>query len=165
MTKPKHPSEYKKRGAPEWPYDPWIAEQICEAVATSTDSMQKIIAANPHFPSEQTIRKWRYKIPAFASMFTHAKQAQAQIFVDECMEIADDSSRDVMKNAKGEEVCDNEFVQRSRLRIDTRKWVACKLVPRIYGDKVQVEKTSPPKEAAAEIQEKMKRLKENEQPY
>ena len=56
-------------------------------------------------------------------MFTHAKQAQAQIFVDECMEIADDSSRDVMKNAKGEEVCDNEFVQRSRLRIDTRKWV------------------------------------------
>ena len=34
---------------------------------------------------------------------------------------------------------DNEAIQRSRVRIDTRKWFASKLVPRIYGDTVNHE--------------------------
>ena len=33
---------------------------------------------------------------------------------------------------------DNEAIQRSRVRIDTRKWYAARMVPRIYGDKVDV---------------------------
>jgi hypothetical protein len=35
-------------------------------------------------------------------------------------------------------VCNSEFIARSRLRIDTLKWLASKLVPRLYGDKEEL---------------------------
>lgn len=34
---------------------------------------------------------------------------------------------------------DTEHVQRSRLRVDTLKWQASKLVPKKYGDKIHQE--------------------------
>jgi len=52
------------------------------------------------------------------------------------VDIADDVSKD------------NEFsgsiaVARSRLRIDARKWLASKLAPKKYGDKVAAELSGP----------------------
>jgi hypothetical protein len=32
-------------------------------------------------------------------------------------------------------VCNSEFIACSRFRIDTCKWLAAKLIPRLYGDK------------------------------
>jgi len=37
----------------------------------------------------------------------------------------------------GERVVDHENIQRSRLRVDALKWVASKLAPRKYGDRVE----------------------------
>ncbi len=37
----------------------------------------------------------------------------------------------------GKKTLDHEHVQRSRLRVDTRKWAAGKLAPKRYGDKLQ----------------------------
>ena len=58
--------------------------------------------------------------------------------VDECLAIADDSSRDHKTISDGHggttEVVDNEAIQRSKLRIDTRLRIAGKLMPRIFGD-------------------------------
>ena len=47
----------------------------------------------------------------------------------------------VRKRADGsiEDVLDAEHVQRSRLRIDTRKWMAGKLAPKKYGEKIEYE--------------------------
>lgn len=38
-----------------------------------------------------------------------------------------------MVTEQGNRRCDAEFIARSRLRIDTRKWLASKLAPKIYG--------------------------------
>lgn len=43
---------------------------------------------------------------------------------------------DDIENADSKVVADNEHINRSRLRIDTRKWIAAKLAPKIYGDKM-----------------------------
>lgn len=139
MTKKKDPKDYKKIGAPCFPYDNIIAEEICEAISLSTDSMAKILKEHPHFPSEKVIRKWRLKFPTFGLMYAQAKMMQAELFAEEVIEIADDSSGDGYEDKDGNLKCDNEFVQRSRVRIDTRKWIACKLAPRIYGDKTTIE--------------------------
>ena len=56
--------------------------------------------------------------------------------VDEIIEIADDSSQDNIINKQGQIICNNESINRARLRIDTRKWIASKLAPKIYGDKI-----------------------------
>ena len=59
--------------------------------------------------------------------------------VEEGMEIADDSSDDIKINKQtGEEYLNTEFVQRSRLRFDARKWAASKLDPKKYGDKLDL---------------------------
>jgi len=33
---------------------------------------------------------------------------------------------------------DHEHIQRARLRVDTRKWILSKMLPKVYGDKFQV---------------------------
>ncbi len=59
---------------------------------------------------------------------------------DEITDIADDGSNDYIeqeqKNGKIARVLDGEHVQRSRLRVDTRKWVLARMLPKIYGDKI-----------------------------
>lgn len=40
-------------------------------------------------------------------------------------------------------LCDHDHVSRSRLRVDTRKWMLSKMLPKIYGDKTTTELTSP----------------------
>ena len=63
-----------------------------------------------------------------------AKANQAHVLADECMKIADDDSGDTKIDPEtGYEVCNTEFIARSRLRIDTRKWMAARLAPKYYG--------------------------------
>ena len=68
-----------------------------------------------------------------SDQYAHAKRCQIETFIDEILEIADDSSQDVLVNEQGSISCNHEFIARSRLRIDTRKWLASKLVPKVYG--------------------------------
>ena len=60
---------------------------------------------------------------------------------DEMLEIADDGSNDWMLRKDGDKefyVLNGEHVQRSRLRLDTRKWLLSKALPKVYGDKLAV---------------------------
>lgn len=57
---------------------------------------------------------------------------------DELLEIADDGSNDTTKNKAGEDSLDAEWMARSRLRVDTRKWLLSKALPKIYGDKTAI---------------------------
>ncbi len=62
---------------------------------------------------------------------------QADALFDEALEIADDAAGDVTTDKDGKETVNHENIQRSRLRVDTRKWAAGKLAPKRYGDKIQ----------------------------
>lgn len=139
MTKPKDPKDYKKMGKPPFPYDEYIAQEICEQVATTTHGIKRIIQNNPHFPCEEVIRKWRFKFPEFARCYAEAKRMQAELLAEEVVEICDDGTNDYYTDNKGNEQIDFENIQRSRLRVDTRKWLAGKLAPKIYGEKQVVE--------------------------
>ena len=62
---------------------------------------------------------------------------QADALFDEALEIADEASGDWTTDKNGKLALDHEHVQRSRLRVDTRKWTAAKLAPKRYGDEIQ----------------------------
>jgi hypothetical protein len=64
---------------------------------------------------------------------------QADLLAEECLDISDDSRQDIRVTEDGKTMIDGEFVARSRLRVDTRKWLASKLLPRQYGDKSLLE--------------------------
>ncbi len=68
---------------------------------------------------------------------SRAREAQAEIRADEIVDIADDASDDLTTDKDGKLVANNEHIQRSRLRVDARKWIAAKLLPKRYGDKLQ----------------------------
>lgn len=122
-----------------------MARRICRSVATCGNSLEKICNDNPEFPKPTMIYEWRLDYPEFAEMYVTAKRIQTDILFEELIKIADNTSNDtIIKIDKlGQEyaVCNSEWIMRSRVRIDTRKWALAKLVPRIYGDRIISEAT------------------------
>ncbi|HEY1863793.1 MAG TPA: hypothetical protein VGG77_08915 [Roseiarcus sp.] len=59
------------------------------------------------------------------------------------MEIADDSRDDYMETKHGP-VVNSEAINRSRLRVDARKWAMSKMLPKKYGDKIETKVTGDP---------------------
>ncbi len=136
IEKPKHP------GGRPTKYNQEIANEICKIISTTSSGIKKLCRENPHLPDHTTIFQWRFEKEEFSRQYDDAKKAQIEILVEELREIADDSDNDTMINPDtGREVVNNECVQRSRLKLDTRKWLASKLLPKLYGEKQTVDTT------------------------
>jgi hypothetical protein len=86
--------------------------------------------------------KWAREIPAFTEQYTKARKDLLEYWAEEILDIADDGSNDWIKREKEEgrieTVVDSEHINRSRLRVDTRKWLLSKLDAKKYGDKLAV---------------------------
>lgn len=124
----------------QWIYTDEIADEICRRLEDG-ESLNGI-CKTPGFPSESTVRRWYVDDHCgFAAKYARARDIALDRMADELIEIADDSSGDVKPDdgEGGPPVMDGEFVQRSKLRVDTRKWVMSKLAPKKYGDRVQHE--------------------------
>jgi transposase len=121
-------------------YSPKVAERVCVAIAEGYSLRQ--IAAREGWPDRSTILRWLNKHAEFRDQYARAREMQAEHFADEILEIADDGSNDWIERKRQdgsiEIVLDHEHVQRSRLRVDARKWLLSKLMPKQYGDKVEV---------------------------
>jgi hypothetical protein len=90
-------------------------------------------------PPESTVRRWALDdAEGFAARYAHARDLGLDAMSDELLEIADDGTNDYMDTEDGPKL-DGEHVQRSRLRVDTRKWYLSKLAPKRYGDKLELE--------------------------
>lgn len=138
MTKKKILKDYTACGRPKFEYNQKMAADICEAIATSTDPLRTILAYDPTWPSEHTIRCWRFSNSAFSGMYVDAKRMQADLFAEEVIEISDNGTNDYYEK-NGVPAPDFENIQRSRLRVDSRKWLAGKLANKLYGDKLTTE--------------------------
>jgi len=96
------------------------------------------ILKDENMPDVTTFYVWIEKDEQKAKQYARATELRAEAIFEEILEIADDSSGDIVLNKDGVEVLNTEFVQRSRLKVDTRKWIASKLNPKKYGDKMDV---------------------------
>lgn len=122
-------------------YNQEIADKICEKVATTALSL-RTICDDDNMPCVATVLNWLGSNAEFLAQYTRAKEAQADYLAEEMLDIADDGSNDFMTIVKGDEsyeVENKEWTSRSKLRLETRKWIASKLKPRKYGDKLEVE--------------------------
>jgi hypothetical protein len=87
-------------------------------------------------PSRRVFLKWLIEIDGLSIQYAHACEVRGDAIFDEIIQIADATHGDKKVLENGFEVMDSEFVARSRIRIDARKWVASKLNPKKYGDTV-----------------------------
>lgn len=102
------------------------------------------VATDSDMPSRKFIYEQLDADKALGDRYARACEARGDAIVDEILEIADDGRNDWMEvNGKDEEavgyVLNGEHVQRSKVRIDTRKWLAAKLSPKKYGDRLAVD--------------------------
>lgn len=129
----------KNPGGVPLTYTKEIGDEICLKISKSPVGLSHLCKENPHWPCRQTIFEWRIKVKDFGDNYAKAKQEQVECYVDEIIDIADDTSNDTLirynKDGEPYEVCNTEWINRSRLRVDTRKWIAAQLAPKIYGDK------------------------------
>lgn len=125
MVKSKTPNN-RSRGRPSI-YSPELAADICSRLAQG-DSLRSI-CKKTRMPAISTVMGWLFddEHEEFSQQYARAREAQAELRADEIIDIADDA-----KNADK-----SEKVQAARLRVDARKWVASKLLPKVYGDRVQ----------------------------
>lgn len=117
-------------------YSNEIADLICERIADG-ESLRSI-CSDESMPCRATVFRWLGLDKAFSDQYARAKEEQAELLADELVDIADEPPP---LTAMGS--TDSGAVAAMRLRIDTRKWVASKLKPKKYGDKVQTELSGP----------------------
>ena len=67
-----------------------------------------------------------------------AREAGIEALLDETIDIADETQFDTKTNEAGTEVPNNEWITRSRLRVETRIKLAQMLKPKTYGPKLDV---------------------------
>lgn len=100
-------------------YTPVLAERICELIAQGKSKRQ--IEAMDGMPNRETIDAWCLKHEGFASQYARACDIRTEAYAEEVVDIAD---RDDLP------------ADQKRVMVDARKWVACKLLPKKYGDAV-----------------------------
>ena len=119
-----------------------IFDAICDRIANG-ESLRSI-CEDSDMPNKETVRRWLRDGEDLRAQYARAREIQADTLFDEMLDIADDARNDWMEK-RGEDdagwVANGEHIQRSRLRIDARKWMAGKLRPKVYGDKLDLSST------------------------
>lgn len=119
-----------------------LADLICARL--SEGESLRTVCKSENMPCKATVFKWLRLYPSFVDQYARAKEESADALTDEMLDIADDAQNDYMERLgedgqpEGYQI-NGEHIQRSRLRIETRKWLAVKLKPKKYGDKVEQE--------------------------
>lgn len=133
----------KKKGRPSL-YTEELGEKICARLADG-ESLNSI-CKDDGMPSERTVRTWALdKNHPFSPKYAQAREIGYLKMADELLDIADDGTNDWMvrerEDGSSTELVNHEHIQRSKLRVDTRKWLLSKMLPKVFGDKVSTEVT------------------------
>ena len=120
-------------------YPKSVRLEICERIAKGESMVS--ICASKGMPVQSVVYNWLTVDKDFAERYARAREQQAEHYLDEIIAISDDVSLDEIIDGEGNPRTNNEAIQRSKLKVDTRKWVMAKLAPKKYGDKVTQEHT------------------------
>lgn len=113
-----------------------LADRLCAELA-SGKSMRTVCAADD-MPAASTVFGWLRLHPSFLEQYTRAKAESADALIEQMIDIADDGTGDFVDDGEGRVRFNPENVQRSRLRVETRKWIASKLKPAKYGERLDL---------------------------
>ena len=131
----------RKKPRPYVLYSEAIADEICERLA-ARESLWSI-CKSPGMPHAAAVIRWARKPELnFKDKYETARNIGYQLMAEELLSIADDGTNDyiehVSEDGRAKTVVDHDHIARSRLRVETRKWVLAKMLPKLYGDKVTI---------------------------
>ena len=138
---PRKTAKPKKKNGRPTAYSEELAKTICQRIAEGKSLVT--ICKDESLPARGTVMRWLQedKHGGFRDNYARAREAQADFYAEQIIEISDEECTTV-KHGDGEEqkdvevVFDATAVARNRLRVDARKWYASKVAPKKYGDKL-----------------------------
>lgn len=116
-------------------YTQELADRICEELSQGI-SLRTVCKADD-VPSGQTIFSWMRKYPEFLEQYTRAKEESSDAMAEDIIDISDNATNDWMENNDPDNPyfkLNGEHIQRSKLRVESRKWLMSKMKPKKYGD-------------------------------
>ena len=118
-----------------------IADEICAELSDGV-SLRTVLKNRNNSPSAKTWFRWMRENDELRKSYQLAKEEAADAMAEDILVISDDSTNDWMDREYGKgnvvRVTDPEALQRSKLRVDTRKFLMAKMKPKRYGDKLDI---------------------------
>ena len=111
-----------------------IADDICYRIVQG-ESLNSICKTDG-MPDVRSVYRWLRLHDEFSQLYARAKEDQADTLADEIQDISDERPMmTIVTDDETIEKLDAVGINRNRLRVDARKWIAAKLKPRKYGDR------------------------------
>ncbi len=98
-----------------------LQDKICLRIARGESVAT--ISKEKDMPHEDTIYEWIKKNAHFSENYVRARLEQAEHYAIEIMDIGDDLNNNATR----------EQIEIAKVRIESRKWIASKLLPKKYG--------------------------------
>lgn len=121
-------------------YTQRIADEICRRLAEG-ESLRSI-CRDEEMPDESSVRAWALdNVNGFGPQYARAREIGYDKLAEEILEISDTPQLGVIRTSKpdgGEEVKEADMIEHRRLRVDSRKWMLSKMLPKKYGDKLEL---------------------------
>jgi len=104
-------------------YNKELGERICKSIADGASLVSTL--KQDGMPTQALIYSWlaEDKHEGFLEMYKRAREQQQENWAEQIIEISDKDGD----------------VNRDRLRVDSRKWLVARLMPRKYGDRTLIE--------------------------
>ena len=133
-----------------------ILDKVCDELEKGLSlrkSLEKIQG-----PPRKTFFEWIDADSAKRNQYARACEDRADALFEEIINISDDNAGDSYTDEEGNERANHANVQRSRLRVDSRKWILSKMMPKKYGDKLDL--TTDGESMNMSPEERQQRIKE-----
>jgi hypothetical protein len=117
-----------------------MLDLICDQIADGKSL--RSICSQEGMPVKYTVLRWLQADPAFAERYAQARVQAADALAEELQDLADQAIREPEK------------ANAIRVAIDAKKWIASKLRPKAYGDRIEqhvVNEVQSPVEVEAKI--------------
>jgi hypothetical protein len=123
----------KKGQAPRVEFSQAIFDRICLEI--SLGASLRSICVKDGTPDRKTFHNWRQRTPELQGQYDRACLDREEVYFEQIIEIADDTSHDTIATEHGEQP-NSEWITRSRLRVDARKWALARMNRKKYGDSI-----------------------------
>lgn len=114
-----------------FPLDNPIWQKIIDGISDGKSLSSTLRAEG--MPSYSLARQMIKNNPEFRAAYEKAVEDRADRLAEEIIELADQEMPDGLEGPMA-----SAWVQQKRMQVDARKWVASKLKPKIYGDRIDV---------------------------
>lgn len=119
------------------PFTQELADSILAGLAEGKSL--RAVCREPNMPSPSTVLEWAEKHPEFGEQYTRTRARSYLLLAEEIIDISDEETTTVRHGDDEVTVAfDATAVARNRLRVDTRKWMLSKMLPKVYGDKLDL---------------------------